>query len=456
MRLILLAPLAFAYSFAGDCPSSALAPQELQARFQELDRKAQVEFRHGEFAKASEDFHQATCAAPQNMRPYYALYEIATGAVATGDFSRARQTLQEADRLRPDYPLPLAMLVKVNLTSSDINGLKRCLLDAARRFPRNFKLHAELAQDLLREKQHDLALAEALRADDGAASNAKARLNLAVLENQAGAFGDAIRLASLVEEQTGLPETIKASAASIAGLSFESSGQLQEAIQRFKVAIRLDPAQAQPYLALSRIYAAMEDRSASAQILEDAREQAGSSPNILLALGSALVSTEQYQAASQVLAGLIQDFPDQFEAYPKLAEAYRNMGEPTRATEALRQLSLRKPDDSMLHVVIAQSLLDEEKVDYSQVLHELEQAAKAAPGDYDIHYLRAKAFMATARYKQAIDSLRRAIELRPTEPGAYYQLGLAYRKVGEPDLAKQQFEKLDFLKSTHDPLKARD
>ena len=97
----------------------------------------------------------------------------------------------------------------------------------------------------------------------------------------------------------------------------------------------------------------------------------GDSPNVLLALGSALVSTEQYQAASQMLAGLIQRFPDQLEAYPKLAEAYRNLGEPSRATETLRQLAQRKQDDPMLHVVIARSLLDEETVNYPRVLQEL-------------------------------------------------------------------------------------
>lgn len=456
MRLALLALVAFARGLAAECPASERGQQALQGRLQELDRKAQVEFRHGEFAKASEDFQQATCTAPDNVRPYYALYGIATSAMATGDFSRARLALQEADRLRPEYPLPLAMLVRVNLISPDIVNLKRCLLDAAQRFPRDSKLHAELAQDLLHEKQYDLALAEALRADNGAASDAKAKMNLAVLENQAGAFGDAARLALLVEQQAALSETVRASGAGIAGLSYESLGQFQEAIRHLKLAIRLDPTQEQPYLALARIYAAHEDRSSSVEILRGAHQQLGRSPNISLAFGSALMSTEQYQAASQILAGLIQNFPDCLEAYPKLAEAYRNMGEPAQATETLRQLALRKPDDSMLHVVIAQSLLDEEKVDYPQVLRRLEQAEKVSPADYDIHYLRAKVFMATGNYKRAIDSLRHAIDLRPTEPGAYYQLGLAYRKLGEMDLAKQQFDKLDFLKGPPVQLNARD
>src|SRR5258708_1495509 len=335
MRSALLALLSLAHSLAAECPSSELSPRESRARLQELDRKAQVEFRHGEFAKASEDFQQSTCASLDSVPPYYVFYGTATGAVARGDFSSARQALQEADRIRPDYPLPLAMLVKVNLISSDIDSLKKCLLNAAQRFPRDSKLHAELAQDLLNEKQNDLALAESLRADDGTVSNAKARMNLAVLENQAGASADAARLALMVEEQIRLPETVRASAAGIAGLSYESVGQFQEAIQQFKVAIRLDPRQEQPYLTLARIYAANEDRTASVEILLEAQKQLGRSPNILLTLGSALLSAEQSQAASQVLADVIQRSPDRLEAHPKLAEAYRHMGEGTRATEDL-------------------------------------------------------------------------------------------------------------------------
>ena len=145
--------------------------------------------------QASEDFRQATCVAPETIRSYYELYGIATGAVAAGDFVRARQLLEEADRLRPDYPLPLAMLVQVNLTSGDMAALKTSLSAVARRFPRDGRLHADLAQDLVHEKQYDLALAEALRAADSGAAGGRAGINLAVLENQVGAFGDAARLA---------------------------------------------------------------------------------------------------------------------------------------------------------------------------------------------------------------------------------------------------------------------
>jgi tetratricopeptide (TPR) repeat protein len=456
MRFLLLGIFALAVSFAAECPSVGVSPQEQQGQFQELDRRAQVEFRHAEFAAASEDFRRATCLAPESIRSYYELYGSATSAVALGDFARARQVLLEADRLRPDYPLPLAMRVKVNLASGDVGDLKTSLSAAAQRFPHDGRLHAELAQDLLHQKQYDLALAEALRAEESGAAGVRMSMNLAVLESQVGAFADAARLAATIEEQAGLSEKERASAAGIAGLSLESLGQLPEAIRQFQLAIRFDPNQEQPYLALARIYTGQQDNHAAVAILVQARKIPGDSSNVLLALGSALVGAEQYQAASQILAGLVQRDPSQLDAYPKLAEAFRNMGEPGRATETLRQLARRKEDDPMLHVVIARSLLDEEKIDYSLVLQELAAAEKASPDDYDVHYLRGKVFLTTGRYGQAVASLRRAIELRPTEPSAYYQLGLAYRKLGQPDLAKEQFERLEFLKGPPEPLKAQD
>jgi tetratricopeptide (TPR) repeat protein len=448
MKLLCLAILACARNLTAQCVPSDLSPQQTQEKFRKLDRKAQVEFRHAQFAQASEDFRQGACSAPDTMRPYYALYGTSVDALAKGDFNRAREVLQEADRLRPDYPLPLAMLIKINLIAGDIDRLKNSLLDAAHRFPRDYKLHAEMAQDLLHEQKNDLALAEALRSAAGGTPNATATVNLAVLEHQAGASSDAARLSSSLEEQEALPRTLRASAAAVAGLSYESSGQLQVAVRHLKLAIQLDPKAEQPYLALARIYTTQENKPAAIDVLREARSQTGDSPSVLLALGSALVAAEQYQSAREVLARMVEEFPNQLEAYPKLAESERNLGEPTRATETLQRLAKRKPDHPMIHTAIAQSLMDEGIVDYPKVFRELDLSEKTTPEDYDVHYLRGKAYLATGEFERAVRSLQRAVELRPEEPRAYYKLGLAYRKLGNADLAKRQFERLEFLKGT--------
>ena len=344
-----------------------LTTQQNQAQFQALDRKAQVEFRRGEFSQAAEIFRQATCAAPENVRSYYELYGVATAALAARNFAVARQALQYADQLKPNYALPLAMLIKVGLISGDIENVKTSLLAAAQRFPRDSRLHADLAQDLTHEKQNDLALAEALRFDQSGLKDTQGTINLAVLENQAGAYDDAIRHATAIEEQTEIPDKVRASGAAVAGLSYERLGEFQQAIQHLTSAIWLAPDQENAYLAAARIYEKEQNYRAAVQILEQARKQIPGSPQILLAL-----------------------------------------------------------------------------------------AEQTSPTDYYISYFRGKAYLAMNKFMQAVAALRQAVELRPLEAGAHYQLGLAYRRAGQPALAKEQFETVEYLKSQPATIKARD
>jgi tetratricopeptide (TPR) repeat protein len=456
MKLVYIGALIVMRALGAECPVMEPGSRAIQTQFQALDRRAQVEFRHGEFAKSAEDFRQAICLAPENIRPHYELYSAAVTALTANDFGQARRAMEEADRMRPDYPLPLAMLVKVNLLAGDTARVKACLLDGARRFPDDGKLHAELAQDLLNLKQYDLALAEALRFEHSGLRDAQVTVNLAVLEHQAGAFNDAIKLATDVEKEITLQKKVRASAAAVVGLSHESLGQFTDARRHLETAIQLAPDQENAYLALARIYEKEQHYGAAVESLEQARKRIPNSASVLLALGSNLILAEQYRKAREILAELIAMHPDEAGAYAKLAEAYRNSGEPNQATQTLRRLAERQPDYPMIHVAIGESMLAEEPVNLEGVLEQVRQAEKASAADYDVYYIRGKVYLAMHNYDMAITALRRAIELRPNESAAHYQLGLAYRKANREALAKQQFETVEYLKSQSGAIKARD
>jgi tetratricopeptide (TPR) repeat protein len=446
MNACWLAILLAASACAIECPQNDQFSLDAQKRFQFLDRQAQIEFRHGDFAKAAQDFQSGACMLPERARSYYGLYAAAVAAIVAGDFPRSREALTEADRLRPDYPVPLAMLVKVSLLSTDLASVRSFLRALAERFPDKNRLRADLAEDLLHANQHDLALAESLRLAQSGYDDPKFMLNLAVLENEVGAFRDSVRRALSIEERPAIAGNMTASAAGIAGLDYESLGLLEQAIPHLKLAIRLAPRQENTYLALARIHEALHKSEAALNVLQQGREQIPDSPRVQLALAKALISAGQYSSSAELLNGLIEKFPDQLEAYPKLAEAYRASGEAGRATEALRRLAARKPEFPMIHVVIAQSMLDEQSIDYPGVLRELDQAEKVSADDSAVYYLRGKAFIALHQYLQAIAALRRAIELQPTDSSAYYQLGLAYKKSGQTELANEQFDRVHFLK----------
>jgi tetratricopeptide (TPR) repeat protein len=441
MKLTCLAFTAVSCAFAADCVQVDLD------RFHELDKKAQVEFRHSEYAQSAEDFRQAACLAPDDLRSYYRLYGEAIGALAEGNLSSAIERLKQADGLRPDYPLPLAMLVKVSLQSPDPDQVKEFLRLAAERFPRAGKLHAEFVKDLMHQNRLDLALAEVLRFEGSGVQDPESALTLAVIENNAGAFGDACWHAQAIEQQSELPAAARASGATVAGLAYENLSQYTEAIQHFKRAIELAPEREDPYLYLARVYGKKHNFPAMVAILEQARKQITGSVKIELALGAGLVSVERYGEAVQILTEVVRNSPDELDAYPNLAEAYRNTGEPKLATDTMRKLARRKPDYPMVHLVIARSKSQEDPVDSAGVLQELDLAEKATPDDYEVYYLRGKVYLGMSKFTEAIASLLRAIELRPTDSSAHYQLALAYNKSGQRALAARQFEAVKYLES---------
>ncbi len=441
-RILLLAWLALGCARGGDCVPSKRSAQEI-ARAWELEKKAQEEFQRGEYIQAATDFRQATCLAPASGRIFYGL---GVAEAAAGNHHEALEALKKADQLQPDNFLPLAMLMKLNLSMGDMETVKEVLRLTARRFPRHGQVHAQLAKELVQQRQYDLALAESLRFERTGERDWDAMVTLAFLEATTGAYGDAIRHAVAIEAHPALPEQLKGTAAGLAGLSCESLGQRDEAVRHLKLAIQLTPSQENAYLALARIYEKEQQFADAAGVLQQARAHIPDSHEVLAALGSALVSNGDLEAGTQILTELIDKSPDQFDAYVRLADARRKMGEPESATQALKKLAQRKPDYPMVHVLVARSMLDETRVDDAGVLAELVEAERAFPTDFEVYYLRGKVYMSMGKYREAIMALRHAIELQPTEPSAHYQLGLAYQRLGQTVLAKEEFARMKHLK----------
>ena len=186
---------------------------------------------------------------------------------------------------------------------------------AAQRFPKDAELHSGLARFLAENQLLDLALAESLRFEQTGASDTASAVALAVLENAVGAYEDAIRNAQAVVEQSGVPNAVKASAAGVAGLSYESIGDREQAIENLKLAIELAPTQENSYLALAYLYEKAQRFKEAVVIFERGRKQMPQSVHFLLPLGSNLVWAEQYQAAIEVLNELLPEAPDAGSVY---------------------------------------------------------------------------------------------------------------------------------------------
>ncbi len=430
--------------FGQDCAQPNLSPQERLSRFHDLDSRAQAAMQQKHFSEAVQLYREAVCLAPESPR---GLYGLGVAQAASGDYLQARESLHKADHIQPTSPLPLVMEIRVDVSLNDIESLKADLREEAARFPHDSQLHALLARFLAEKKLIVLALAESLRAQQAGSADADAKVQLAALENSVGAYQDAIRNALAVESQNEIASTVRASAAGIAGLSYESAGQRDDAIAHLQQAIQLDPSRENSYLAVADLFEQAQKYSDAVNILEQGRKNNPASTAFLLPLGADLIRVEKYQEGIDILRELLRQLPNQDQAYISIADASRKMGNSVQEVAALRDLAHHKPDYPMIHVLIARAMLNANPVDYPKVLDELAMAEKAAPADPDVFYLRGKVYAATNRSQEAVAALERSIDLRPLDPSPYYQLARLYQKLGKPDLAKQTFARLKVLEA---------
>ncbi len=431
------------FALPQECPPSQLGVQETQARLSQLETSAQAGMRDRQFAAAVRDFREAACLAPRDPR---ILYSLGVAQAASGDFLSARKSFQATRSLQPQNPLPLAMLVRVNFSLGDLDSLKASLRAAAVEFPRDNELHAMLAQFLIQNKLFDLALAESLRAKQANPNPPpQATMDLAVLESTVGAYDDAIQNAMRIESQTALPNSLRASAVGVAGLSEQSAGRPEAAIPRLREAIQLDPSQENSYLALAFLYEKMQNFGQAVAVLEEGKAKLPDSVALLLPLGSNLVRAERYPAAIAVLKQLLQHSPEESDAYLRMADAYRKTGNYAGEVRILNALARRKPDYPSIHILISNAMLNRAPVDYPKVLDELKLAEESAPAEAQVFYLRAKAYLATGQDEQARLALTRSIELAPMDPSPYYRLGRLLLKMGQPKLAAEAFDRLHVI-----------
>jgi tetratricopeptide (TPR) repeat protein len=441
--LILAAVCTFSHLRAADC-DAGLSSAEKVNRFKQLDAQGESAMQQHRPQDAIAAYKEATCLVPNSARAFYGLGMAEANARKWQD---ARQSFMTADRLQPDTPMPLVMQVRVNYSAGDLDALKSNLRDLAARFPRDVSAHTAVARFLAEHNFFVLALAEALRTGRDS-DDWNSRIQVAILENTVGAYSDAVRTSVAVEQNRNVPDAARGAAAGVAGLSYESLGKTQEAEKYLQEAIQLDPAQENSYLALADLFEQEQKYTDAVTVLQRARKNVPDSPAVQLALGSNLIRAEQYEPGVTMLRSFLRRAPDTADAYISLADAYRKTGKAEEEVRALRDLARYHPDYPNIHLLLARAIFNQQPPRYSDVLSELAAAEKASPNNPDIYSLRGKTYVALGRFEEAKIALERSIALQPTDPARYYELARLYRKLGQSELARQQFARVKYLEQS--------
>lgn len=451
MRFALLLLTLTAVGRAADCPDAPAGGAQRLARFEALSKAAQAAFQSGQYEAAAGNFRQALCFAPDSAFAYHGL---GLAAAAAGDFTEARRALEQADRLSPREFSILLARSQVELSAGAFERAGRLLAEAERAAQANTEagrraasdLHGQLGRAFLQQRNLDLALAQILRARRAGSGDTQTLLMLATLENNLGAYSDAIRDGVSVGSLAGASVPQRAAGAAIAGLAYKNQKKNGDAIRLLERAIGLAPSEI-AYLALAEIHETGDKPAEAVKVLERGMAALPSSLKIAVALGKNLTNAGDNERAAKILAAIVQNSPEELDAWRWLAQTESSLGQFQKAAEALQQVARRQPTYPMIDLMLAQALLKQEPPDEEGALRALDRAAKTSPDDPDVYYLRGKTYFSLNRFPEAVAALERAIELAPALAEPYYKLGQALQQLGRPEEARRQFEKMKYLKS---------
>lgn len=173
------------------------------------------------------------------------------------------------------------------------------------------------------------------------------------------------------------------------------------------------------------------------RLLERAVELSGGNLPLDIFLGEHFFRAGRAARARKYLSRAHEAEPENASLRLLLGLACADAGDAARAREVLRDTHESSAPSFSAHCALG--LLSAAESDWKGALSEFKQALAAR--EYpEAHYLVGLAQFNSGRFAAARASLKRAVKLDDKYGAAFYLLGLAHARLGEPELAARAFE----------------
>ncbi len=212
------------------------------------------------------------------------------------------------------------------------------------------------------------------------------------------------------------------------GVFYFKKGLIEDAIERFRVALELDPKMtvAQRNIEIAYTETGYYDRKVA-----ELRERLRQDPDDRDArweLGRAYATLASYDGAIAEFTELLSRQPNDVAAITQLGLAEKQRGNLDAATEWFRQALKLEPDSTVGHFYLGEVLYNTGQ--QAEALDSLTRATQLNPDNAEAHYLIAFLLGEVGRHEEARASTKRAIQLNPSFGRAQTNLSLE-RFVGD-------------------------
>jgi len=248
-------------------------------------------------------------------------------------------------------------------------------------------------------------------------------------------------------EQAVEKDTVHADAYFCIGYCKSELGYYNEAVEAYKLVLRIEPDYPTAYYNLGVTYRELgrynEAVEAYKQTILIQPDDAGAHYN----LGEAYVKLGRYNEAVEAYKQAIRINPDYAAAYLNLGVAYGKLGRYNEAVEAYKQAIRIKADHANAHynLGVAYGKLGR----YNEEVEAYKQAIRIQPDHAEAYQNLGLAYGELGRYNEEVEAYKQAIRINPDYADAYLNLGVAYDKLGQYNEAIEVYKRAIRIKADY-------
>ncbi len=257
----------------------------------------------------------------------------------------------------------------------------------------------------------------------------------------------------------------------LAGAAAQGSEDYELAIEQYKAALQANPAYVEPMVGLAQAFLVLEEYDEASRFIAMARTYDRNNPDLAILEGRIRIGQGNVAAARGLFTSVLSRQPNNVEARLGMAEADIAEGRPRDALSRYSQTLKLAPEST--RALLSLAMLADETGDRASAAGYYELALKshssdprvqlavagwnASQGDFvsaekhaeialslkpDLvrsRILLGDIYLQTSRYPDAVTTLRDVVTTNRDDARAWYSLGLAYRKTGDPAKAIASF-----------------
>jgi tetratricopeptide (TPR) repeat protein len=389
----------------------------------------------GRTAEATQAFAEAAALAPDDAATWYRLAQVLARSGQADRAETARRQFRESRQkaLAANWRSSAPPFVRVDLLRQVPNVAP--IFPAAR--------YTDGFNALMRGNYAD---AVAMLAKASAADPLTASVSTGGPTIESGAMLRQGRLSDAMARLTNAAES-SAESHRVLGLAYGADEQLEKAVDELRSAVRIDPQDERARLALADALTAAGNLSDAEQALKEAIRVLPASGQAHYNLGRLYEFQQRWtEAASELrsaselnpLIGL--DF-----LYATLAAACLGQPDYSCATEAGTRRIEANPNNGDAHRALADIYL--QIGDHDEALTEFLAALLANSRDADSFAGIAQIHLRSGRYQDAADVAQRALDVNPDHSSAAFALGSALTRIGRADEGARALERFSQIRA---------